>query len=410
MQNNAIDQTAPVPKFRLGNLLLKALFFSLLFFPKINIFSLPGLNVAAKIEDIIWALLVISSLKYRNRLGNTSSLIFFTLITYVSLSAFLFPGNIVLAARLFFYALPIVVFFAFSREDFNFVIMLFKTFARVFGLVAILQVTTPFIFFHTGELYIGVSERAPGIFGNGVEFALIAFMALWVLRFLNHLTFFDYCLLFVIGFCSGSRVAMAGIIISGLIIFGRQYSLRFLFAAPLILLAAGPFIYLIEGSRFMELNFFNLISSVQSLVGSISSKELLDTDIGNYCFSFNDDLSDDQSFAMRLAKAKFVLEYVVIGAHPLGFGLGNCIGDAGDNLFVRVLSDGGYPYFLLLILFFFTLFITKKFHQISPEWKYFIILFIGLSLFYDTLYFSRVAPLFFLIIFLIYERQRGLGI
>jgi hypothetical protein len=148
-------------------------------------------------------------------------------------------------------------------------------------------------------------------------------------------------------------------------------------------------------------------TATQALVSNISGKELAEANVGDYCFSFDDGLSDDQSFAMRLAKAKFVLEYVVLGAHPFGFGLGNCIGDAGDNLYVRVLSDGGYPYFFLLCAFFISLLTTKRFERSSLEWKYFIFLFLGISLFYDTLYLSRVAPLFFLILMLLY--QRGLG-
>lgn len=133
-------------------------------------------------------------------------------------------------------------------------------------------------------------------------------------------------------------------------------------------------------------------------------------DIGGYCFDFDDSLADDKSLAMRLSKLRFVVENVVLGQYPLGFGLGRCIGDAGDNLYVRVLSDAGLPFFFLLLCFFSAL-VFSRIDDDDPglrrDWRLFVTVLVGVSVFYDTIYFSRVAPLIFLIVIAADQRSGG---
>ena len=145
-QFSSVDRGRSGWNISLGIFLLKTLIVAILFFPKINLFYLPGFSVAVKIEDLIWGLLVISLFQYRNRLGNVPALIFAILIVYIAFSVLIFPGNIVLGARLFFYAIPIIFFFRFHERDFEFFVNTFKIFARVYALVAVLQITTPFAF------------------------------------------------------------------------------------------------------------------------------------------------------------------------------------------------------------------------------------------------------------------------
>jgi hypothetical protein len=116
----------------------------------------------------------------------------------------------------------------------------------------------------------------------------------------------------------------------------------------------------------------------------------------------------DQSLAMRLSKLLFVVENVVLGQYPLGFGLGRCIGDAGDNLYVRVLSDAGQPLFVLLLCFFGSLVLSPLADPgLRRDWRLFVAVLVGVSTFYDTIYFSRVAPLLFVIIIAADQRSGG---
>lgn len=391
------------------NNLFKILVFVLLFVPKVDLLPLPGVSIAIKIEDFIWGIMAVLSLLQTNRLKQPASFIFFMVLLYILITVSFAPTNLLLFGRLLFYGLPILILLRQSERDIKYLVNLTKGYAYIFSIVSVLQISIPFIYFHSGEMYFGASDRASGIFGNAVEFALVSFMLLWVLRFVGRLSPIDYACFAIIGYTTGSRLAFVAIILSGLIIFFRQYFIR----SSIII--SGLCVALImfgslgsatkQDSRFADIDLNELTYAASLVVNQISGKELPKNRIGHYCFAFDDNLSEDQSFAMRLSKLKFVLEYVVLGSHPFGFGMGNCIGDAGDNLFVRILSDGGYPYFILISIFFIVMFFYRTKNINSFEWRSFILIFLGTSLFYDTLYFSRVAPFFFIIILIMYEKN-----
>ncbi|MCE9550580.1 MAG: glycosyltransferase [Betaproteobacteria bacterium] len=98
---------------------------------------------------------------------------------------------------------------------------------------------------------------------------------------------------------------------------------------------------------------------------------------------------------------------VVLGENVLGFGLGKCTGDSGDNLYVRILADGGIPFLLIFIFFILSLiWLPIKDKTLRKNWRIFIFAFLTLSFFYDTLYISRSAPLVFAILAVVIGKTR----
>jgi len=395
-----------MPKIiNVSNLIIGLIFF-LLFIPKLNLFSIPGFSVAVKPEDILWGIMFFSIFYARNRLSNPLTLSFVLLLGYLILTLLIHPSNILLIVRLVFYSIPILVYVNYTHENLTKISKILKLFSVFFAIIAVLQITVPMPYVHSGELSFGKLDRASGIFGNGVEFALVAFFVFWILRVIGVVTVFDWICLLTIAVASGSRVAAFVLLISGIVLMQNKKRLILvsLFSVPIfvLLFVISNFgLYKTEtesNGRLKNVDIYELKTATSLVVGSIEGKKLADNQIGHYCFNFDDDLSSDQSFAMRLSKLRFVLEYVVLGEHKLGFGLGKCIGDAGDNLFVRSLSDGGLPYFILLVLFLFRALNMPKKSINSYDWFLFMGLYILSSAFYDTLYFSRVAPLFFIIL------------
>jgi len=163
-----------------------------------------------------------------------------------------------------------------------------------------------------------------------------------------------------------------------------------------------------EESRLADVDPVVVSSAFTQMLTSVEPSSSTVQDISGYCFDFDNSLAEDQSLAMRLSKLLFVVENVVLGQHSLGFGLGHCIGDAGDNLYVRVLSDAGLPLFILLLFFFSALLFSPLDDRgLRRDWRHFVAVLLGVSTFYDTIYFSRVAPLIFVIIIAVDQRSGG---
>ena len=179
----------------------------------------------------------------------------------------------------------------------------------------------------------------------------------------------------------------------------------FIFILPILIgiifLVSSDFLsnYLLRtSSTGLEMSISELINfSIESLQNIFINLDPLNKIQMNtdYCFDFDMKLFLDQSFAMRLSKAIFVISAVLLGPYKYGVGFGNCIGNAADNLYIRLLSDGGILFLILIITFYILLLLDRKLSKLKG-WITFILSLILLSFFYDTLYFSRVAPLVFL--------------
>ncbi|MDC3348858.1 hypothetical protein OAV51_01945, partial [Flavobacteriaceae bacterium] len=262
----------------------------------------------------------------------------------------------------------------------------------------------PLPFFHTGELGFGPVDRFTANFGNGVEAAAAILLIAFILYVKNKLNLLIYLMVLVIISLTQARLVLVIYILFGLfLLFKKQNKFKLIFSGCLLLLiytSTKPYIVKnSEESRFSTINI-TLLTEVTSLLKNNIKK--IDYDIINrdgYCFEFNDDFSIDQSFAMRLSKANFVISSVVLGNYPLGHGFGNCIGDAGDNLYIRILNDGGIPLLIALLLFLCVVTLAFK------KYRLLFVFFIIISLFYDTFYFSRVAPFFFLLIYFCYHQS-----
>lgn len=373
----------------------------LFFVPKLNIIPIPGFSVQAKPEDLLWLIIFPFLITQRWHIRNHLSLSFFIIILYLGTSIIWHPSNALLVARLFFYSFPLLLAVIMTNIQLEKLGLITQRFLYLMAAIAILQTTTPFPFFHTGELYFGPTERSPGIYGNGVEFALMAFFAFWILHFMSRSSWTTWMAALVIALLSGTRMVTLALLVSGLVFFRRDYTLRILGIISIAVIMTIAIFSSLSSNieiRLIEVDFIDIFNSIINIYSSFSPTTVSFSNMDGYCFDFDDSLSLDQSFAMRLSKLSFVVEAVVLGNHSLGFGLGKCIGDAGDNLFVRVLSDGGLPYFFLLIFFLFKLFTQKLITATITNGKLFFTLLIMVSLFYDILYFSRVAPFLFIII------------
>lgn len=374
----------------------------LFFFPKIDLFNVPGFTIQAKPEDVIWIASLIFVARSKLVARGSVRALWLLLLAYVGISIFIHISNTVLLVRLFFYSLPLIFVLELSDRFMVRLAGMIRTFLLLMAIIAVLQVATPFPHLHTGVFGLGPIDRAPGIYGNGVEFALMSLFAYWLLLISGERRLWPWLAAIVIAYCSGTRLVLVALLVSGIVFVPRLPALwrivgigsaAFGMAALLALSDTDP------ESRFADIDPTAVVSAVMIVLDGVQGAQSPPSDQDGYCFEFDDSLADDQSFAMRLSKLLFVTEYVVLGTNPLGFGAGNCIGDAGDNLYVRTLSDGGIPFLVLVLLFFASLMLRQASQKTGNlVWRSFVLLLMGVSLFYDTLYFSRVAPLIMLCI------------
>lgn len=395
------EQSNPAGLNRIEKLLILTLGV-LFFFPKVDLFSVPGFTIQSKPEDVVWLLSIGLLLTSRVRFNGSVRISWLIVIIYVLASTSLHFSNVVLAARLFFYSIPLFFVLTFSRGFVSIVSRMCRWFLATMAIVAVLQVSTPFPHLHTGVLGIGPIDRAPGIYGNGVEFALMGLFAYWLPTLCGDKRLWPLAAAIVIAYCSGTRLVLAALLFSSILLFSRLaigWRISFIAIAAIVLLFASTLADSTEESRLAEIDPSAVVAAVALVLSNVQGAQSTPDDQEGYCFEFDDTLSEDQSFAMRLSKLLFVVEHVVLGPNRLGFGVGKCIGDAGDNLYVRMLSDGGLPFLFLFSLFLTCLWTHKASRRVSAlTWRFFVVVFAGVSLFYDTLYFSRVAPIILLCI------------
>lgn len=386
--------------------------FTLIFIPKINVSEIFGTSINIKPEDIIWLIttpLIIGTCKLRN---SFISKFFLLIIFYLFLITFFYhSSNIYLLGRFFIYALPIIYLFNFSSKQINLIKKITQSSLYLMVIVSIFQKFTPFPYFHTGVFGLGPVSRPSGFYGNAIEFSLMAIFLFWIAYFCGSLFWSSFLPAFMISIITSSRftsVICLFIFFSFLISRYKQKIKKLsslFFILPIILLPIFlimsdflPNYLLRNGTSNLDMSLSELISFSLEAVKNIfiNLEPLNQIEINTeYCFDFDLDLFIEQSLAMRFSKAIFVISAVLLGPYKYGVGFGNCIGNAADNLYIRLLSDGGIVLFILIILFFIILLINKNLSMLN-EWKIFVLSLIFLSFFYDTLYFSRVAPLIFL--------------
>jgi hypothetical protein len=397
----------------LGGLVLMevAIFF---FVPKLNLVELPGFTIQAKPEDLLWLLMVPLLLMQRPRLNNRAALAFGLMLAYLAVSALWYPSNVVMVARLIFYAFPLMFMVVPTARQMRHLATMARAFLYLMAVAACLQVIGPFPYFHTGELLIGPVDRASGIYGNGVEFALMALITFWLLHFLGRSSPGPWLAGMAITLFSGTRLATVALLLSGIVFIRHWPWHRMLGLGALVAGIAAIAVPLASSSsssdesRLSEVDPVSVVTAVGELLSAVQPSGVDTSDTEGYCFEFDNSLADDQSLAMRLSKLLFVVENVVLGSNKLGFGLGRCIGDAGDNLYVRVLSDGGLPYLALLLAFWAALASLRMTNRTAlADWRAFLVTLFTVSFFYDTLYFSRVAPFIFIIVSVINARSGG---
>lgn len=389
-----------------------ALLFILYFVPKINVIPVPGFSVQTKPEDLYWlSLLPVLLVGPLRRLGLVG-LAWGLMLVFLSISVFWHPNNLVLVVRLLFYSFPLVLAVTLTTRQWELACHFTRVFLVGMAVVAALQTFTPFPFLHTGDFHLGPAERAPGIYGNGVEFALLALFAYWLLVMRGDRSALPWLAALAITMFSGTRLVTVMVLLSGLAMLRHWPWSRLLAGAAVAAVIALPVWWLkpapTEESRLADVDPVAVSSAFIQMLTSVKPNSSTVQNIEGYCFDFDDSLADDQSLAMRLSKLLFVVENVVLGQYPLGFGLGHCIGDAGDNLYVRVLSDAGLPLFILLLCFFGALvFSAPNDPGLRRDWRLFVAILVGVSAFYDTIYFSRVAPLLFVIVIAADQRSGG---
>lgn len=363
-----------------------------LFIPKVNVIPVLGLP-SVKPEDfyglIILALVVVNAKILKSFIYSPAIFLIFT----AGLYCFLFPASVFVLIR-WIIAFSIILYCTKDIQYERSFESLLK-FAIVFlSFLAILQKFAPVPFVHTGEIYIGPAGRPSGLGSNAVEFGLIiyfsslSFVVLTRRKWLAIMIVLLGLLAVAVAETRVVFVAQAALLI---VLILRQSKL---IGVPISL---GLFVYVIlqvaaSDQRVFSIDVLTLVNEFSALIELFRSEKLT-AEVANYCFSFNDDLASDQSFAMRLSKALFVINHVVLGPHWQGFGFGNCIGGAADSQFIRMLNDFGIVGGIAGLGFFI--------------WSIFLIVFryrniIGIGMvfgfmlcfaFYDIVYFSRSLPL-----------------
>ena len=392
--------------------LLLIQFFTLIFIPKFNISEVLGSSINIKPEDLVWLVttpLIMLKCKLRNSI---ISKFFLLILFYLFLITFFHnSANIYLLGRFFIYSVPVIYIYNFNFLQIN-LIKKISEFSLYFMLVlSFLQRFTAFPYFHTGLFGFGPVDRPSGFYGNAIEFSLMAIFLFWISYFCGSKFFRAFLPTFLISLITLSRFtsAICLFIYISFSISKYKNNLKkinsFFYIIPLILgmilLTNSSFLsnYLLRSNETgLEMSFNELIMfSVESLKNIFNNLEpLYNIQINqDYCFDFDFELFVEQSFAMRLSKAIFVISAVLLGPYKYGVGFGNCIGNAADNLYIRLLSDGGILFLILIIAFYILLLLDRKLSKLKG-WITFILSLILLSFFYDTLYFSRVAPLIFL--------------
>lgn len=388
------------------------LLFILYFVPKVNVIPLPGFSVQAKPEDLYWLLLLPILLVGPLRRLGIVGLAWGLLLVFLSISVFWHPSNLLLTLRMVFYSFPLVLAVTLTTRQWDLACRLTRVFLVGMAVVAALQTFTPFPYLHTGELFLGPVVRSSGIYGNGVEFALMALFAYWLLLVRGDRGALPWLAALAITIFSGTRLVTVMVLLSGLAMLRHWPWSRLITGAVVAAVIALPAWWLkpapSDESRLADVDPVAVSSAFIQMLTSAEAASSTVQDISGYCFDFDNSLADDQSLAMRLSKMLFVVENVVLGQYPLGFGLGRCIGDAGDNLYVRVLSDAGLPLFVLFLCFFGALVLSPLDDPgFRRDWRLFVAVLASVSVFYDTIYFSRVAPLLFVIIIAADQRSGG---
>lgn len=383
---------------------------TVLFVPKVSLFTLPGFAVTVKPEDVLWLCILPLFLLRRPDLRTKVNLGWLLILLYLLVSCLWSPSNFLLAARLFFYSIPLMYGLHLTAGQVDGSCKIIRNFLFVFAIIAVLQVTMPFPGISSGEWYFDRAGRAPGIFTNGVEFALVAYFAFWLSYLLGERSFSLWVAALAISVLAGTRFVSLVLLFCGLVYVRKLPSLRqVLFGGAAGLAAVAFFMAFILDSpsyRWEGVNPSGILGDAVNLVSSLTASPYVNP-VEGYCFKFDNSLASDESWSMRLSKLKFVMETVVLGENQLGFGLGKCLGDAGDNLYVRMLSDGGL-FFMLAALVFFAMLMLLPFRDraLRRDWRIFFASFLLVSFFYDTLYFSRAAPLAFAIFAVLLGRFR----
>ena len=396
--------------FRLILVLLCVIFFV----PKVNIVQLPTIAIEAKPEDFIWLCMLPLFISSQIRLDTLPGRMWCLLLVYLAITVLWHSSNFALVLRMFFYSFPLLYAVKLSKLQQRTILRIVKVFLYVMAIVATLQTVMPFPFFHTGNFGVGPVERSPGIYNNGVEFSLMALVAFWLAIMLDEKSLLIWIAAVTIAILSGTRMVSVMMICSGAVYFVSWSEAKKIWGFIATVFLALIFIFLSPGigdSRVADIEAVEMGSQVLDVLLSVESSSLITEARAGYCFEFDDTLALDQSLAMRLSKFLFVVQTVVLGPYKLGFGLGRCIGDSGDNLYVRVLSDGGLPYLIGVILFFASMFMLKiRNLVIRRKWQIFMAILVSLSIFYDTLYMSRVSPLIFLALIVAISRSTGTSV
>lgn len=383
--------------------------FVLFFVPKVNVLALPGFTVQVKPEDLLWLCMLPILLMSTWRLSMGANRAWLLLLSYLTISALWYPSNLLLVLRFIFYSIPFLIVVNLQPRHQGLMKRMAVVWLYLMAVLGVLQTVSSVPYFHTGEIALGPIDRAPGLYGNGVEFALMALICFWLTRFLGDRSPWTWIALLAITAATGTRMVMLMGVFSGLVLV-QNLPLRLKSMA----IVAGIAFSLLAWS-LMQRNVSDDSVKAESMTAAVllakmfepvSASDLVSSSDG-YCFEFDYSLSTDQSLAMRLSKLMFVVKHVVLGDHPLGFGLGKCIGDAGDNLYVRTLSDGGLPYLALLLVFLLASYrLPIASNQLRKTWHLFLIILVIVSVFYDTFYFSRVSPLIFYCYSIVYAQRR----
>lgn len=252
--------------------------------------------------------------------------------------------------------------------------------------LSILQTQTGFWYFNGSDLVFGLQNRAHGTFGNSAQMGAtvsMGFLIYIILQSKMKRTVLFLIIMLCAVFLSGTRSAVICVLIASLLLLSRSRTGK---SALLLLLCSLITITFYFFDRINAL-FLLLGDELDVLMAFYFNLEISSLNAAEYCFPISGNDFVDKSLGLRIEKAIFALKNTFEHQNYFGIGFGNCIGNSSDSLFFRLLNDGGIPLVSVMIVMIMILFFTTKILSL----KIILLGFLGMSLFFDTLYFQGMT-------------------
>ena len=380
---------------RLDHLLIFLILTSLVFLPK---HSVPLFGFPLKTDDLFFIGIIapIMMLRIIELIKGAKPAIW--VITFwiacLGLGSLIHPSNgLVFIKSLTYLCLPLLLMQTHATVSNDALVQIIKIAISFICLLVLCQKLFYFPYFHSSQFDFAQLPRPSGLYGNAIEASMLLIFLFMLLTLISKK--FDY-LFFILAFVgiaiTESRISLVSMGIFAFAVFLTTRLPDLKYRKYIISLGMLGF------SALVLLIWFDLDESQRVyLRQGFTSAFLVTNWDGEHCYSFYEIAGIDTSLNLRFSKWLFVVNAVVTGGFPEGFGFGACIGGAADNQYIRFLSDYGLVLgtFLSVILTIVLMLFILRLNSIFFAGAIVILCHL---VFFDLLYMSRIAPLFYVMI------------